>query len=119
MFPKHHIIISFILSIILFPFIGFYTILVFLAGILIDADHYLYYIVSKKEISFRKAYIYCRDAEFHDILHILHVFEFYILIAVLSFFSDFFLYIYLGLVFHLMLDLIYDSTLKVKRRRRE
>ncbi len=107
MWPLKHIIASAILSILLFPLIGYNTIIVFLSGVLIDVDHYLFYVKRKKNISLKKAYYYCRDTLFHDVLHIFHVIEFWLLILILSFFYKIFLFISIGIIFHLYLDVIH------------
>ncbi len=110
MYPLKHIISSLILCVILFPFIKYYTILVFLAAVFIDTDHWLFYVFRESDYStksFKRAYYYCRKHNIKDALHILHVVEFWALIAILSFFYKFFFIIFIGIVFHVWLDVIY------------
>lgn len=109
MYPLKHITFSLIFCLILFPFIGYNVIIVYIAAVFIDADHWLFYMVTKKDYSIKslkKAYYYCKDNEFKDALHILHVVEFWGIIAILSFFYKFFFFIFIGIIFHLYLDLI-------------
>ena len=110
MYPLKHIISSLIISIILFPFLGYDTIIIFLVAVFIDTDHWIFYVIREKDYStksFRRAYHYCKKHQIRDALHILHVTEFWILIAILSFFYKFFFLIYIGIVFHVWLDVIY------------
>ena len=110
MYPLKHIISSLIFCIILFPFIGYNVITVYLAAVFIDTDHWLFYVFKEKDYSFksfRKSYYYGKAHKSKDALHILHVVEFWILIAILSFFYKLFFFIYIGIIFHLYLDIIY------------
>ena len=51
-----HVIVSAIVSIILYPFLGWYTLVFFLSAFLIDVDHYIEYAVEKKDLSLVRAY---------------------------------------------------------------
>src|SRR3989344_2004772 len=94
---------------------------IFLSLILIDVDHYLYYVYKEKNISLRKSYHWFvkmekklnslpkkqRDNAYGGIL-ILHGTEVLMLLLLAYFFiSKFFLFIFLGFSFHLCLDIIY------------
>ena len=60
MLPKKHIILGaffFLLVWILFPKIGFSgSLIIFASSVLIDVDHYIYYIIKKRNLSLSKAY---------------------------------------------------------------
>ena len=59
MLPKWHALIGFIVSYIIYWFTTitiFQGVIIFLASIFIDIDHYLYYIVAKKRFSLKSAY---------------------------------------------------------------
>lgn len=121
MLPKPHIfygaVFSFFLWII-FPNLNWYVLVIFLASFLIDVDHYISYILIKKDFSLKKAYKYFR------ILHekmknlikkgkkakaplvVLHTIEFFIILLFLSFFSNLVLFVFIGFLFHSILDLI-------------
>jgi len=107
-----HVIITFILGIILYPFIGLYSLVVFLSGFLFDIDHYFYYVLKKRDFSLKNSYLYCLQgnevSEYHmDVLHIFHIVEFWILLLILGFLiHKIFLFVFIGLVFHMILDLI-------------
>ena len=128
MYVSKHIFLGIIFGLILFfifPAVGIYGILIVVfSSVLIDVDHYLLYIKKKKDFSLRNAYkwfienekkvlsllrhqrneIYVGPCIFHgiEILFILIIFG--------VFFSKFFLFIFLGFSFHLLLDFIDETT---------
>ena len=109
MFPKQHIIFSTIFCIILYPFIGNNIIIVWSASIFIDIDHYFWCIISKKLWNFAEAYKRYKREEFDNEkykLHIFHLNELLILIGLLGFYNKIFLYIFIGILFHYILDWI-------------
>jgi len=125
MLPKYHILSSLIFStliLILFPQIGFLNFLIiFFSGIFIDIDHYLYYVYRKKDFSLKNAYNWFVETEkkyyklpknirkkTYRAICWLHGLEIFILLFLLSLFSNIFLFIILGFGFHRILDDIYD-----------
>jgi len=57
--PKYHIIYGFVFTLVLSLFFGIGLlefILIFTASVLIDVDHYLFYIWKKKDFSLSRAY---------------------------------------------------------------
>lgn len=123
MFPKWHILFGAIFAFLIWifsPKIGIIgAILIFLSSVLIDIDHYLYYLYRKKNFNLKRAYKWFKDNEkrFADIPPFkinevyfpvcwLHGFEIMIILAILSLFWNFFLFILVGFTFHLLLDII-------------
>ena len=122
--PLKHLILGIILGIILFvtlPEIGLVQLGIIVASsILIDIDHYFYYVYKRKKISPIKAYKWYtvsirktnklprkqkRDISFG--FHFFHGIEILILLYVLYFYvSPIFLYILIGVTFHFLIDLI-------------
>ena len=122
MYPIQHLVLGILFSLILivnFPqidLVGFS--LVVLSTFLIDVDHYLFYAVKKRDINVRNAYkwfvkftekrkklsVRKRKKYKHHIL-IFHGVEFWAILAVLSFVHVFFFYMFLGVVFHIFLDM--------------
>ncbi len=116
MLPKTHIITGFLFSCILFFLFPEITLLgalvIFLSSFLIDVDHYFVYILRKKDVNLFRAY------KWHILLgrnlkeklkqipfyHVFHSVEFIILLGILSFFSRWFFYILIGVLFHSFLD---------------
>ena len=107
MHVKDHIIAAIIFSAALFPIFKWFTLIILLSAVLIDGDHYLWYIIFRKKWSFKKAYYYRRDGTFHDLLDIAHTIEFWILIAILAIFFNFFFLVLVGITFHFILDFFY------------
>ncbi|MFH0936568.1 MAG: hypothetical protein V1815_02725 [Candidatus Woesearchaeota archaeon] len=110
MFPKYHVISSALLSVILYPFLALNVLWVFFAGFLIDVDHYIYYVLKFKSFNLKKAYKYFEEYEkkrhFKDVLCIFHTIEFFILLLILSFYNKIIFLIFIGIIFHEILDLI-------------
>ncbi len=121
-----HVVLGFLFSVLcfaIFPQIGLIGFsLIFLSSVLIDIDHYLYYVYKKKNLSLKKAYGWCvkkrdiylslppekRKKTFAG-FYFLHGFEILILFFLLSYFFKPSIFIFLGLSFHLLLDLVYQS----------
>lgn len=115
---KHHFISSTILTLLLYPLIGFYSLWAFVGGYLIDFDHYLWSMYRNKSFSLIKAYKYHfgrhKQKNYEkDLLHVFHTWEFIVLMIVLSIISytlklEFFYYMFsitlLGMTLHLALD---------------
>ncbi len=118
MLPKHHIILGDFLALVvylIFPEIGLLGfLLIFLSSFLFDVDHYIVYVLKKKEFSLNKAYYYFEEKihkkENWDYLLIFHNIEFFIFLFILALFFQFFLFLLIGLLFHFLLDLVEDIT---------
>ena len=123
MYPIIHFLSSLVLVIILYPFYGLMSLVVFIGGFFIDIDHYFYYVFEKRIFHPLRCYQeLTREAVLHkkqfqaitkrplymkwDRLHIFHVWEFWLLILFLSFFHSFFFLVLLGMILHLGLDFI-------------
>ncbi len=126
MYPKYHIILGFIFTIIIylfFPSINFmYLTIIFLSSFLIDLDHYLFYVYSKKDFNLKNAYKWfdnhskkfksmnLSQRNYHYVqLFFFHGIEILLILLILGFMvSQIFLLIFAGFVFHLTLDLIHQ-----------
>jgi len=138
MLPRYHIIIGLILASIFYfifntPLI--LSLVLFFSSFLVDVDHYIYYIFFKKSLNLIKAYNFFRESEkkwfkmppekrerykrvivyFHDII-------FLSFILILSLASNVFLFIFIGFLVHLLVDLLevyyyneplYSKTLQI------
>jgi len=123
MLPKAHIILGFFFAAIalyFFPQIGYFGAgIIWLSSFLIDADHYLYYVLAEKKLSLLKAYKWHfvnrqrmkqlsrkeRKKHKNEILF-LHGIEPLIVLYFLSFLWQPFIFILLGFSFHLFVDII-------------
>jgi len=109
-----HFLLSLILALIFYPIFNWKVLFIFVGGVLIDIDHYLWYLYKYKKFNVFHAYKFYidkinekREHENIGILLILHTIEFLLLIGILSFYSETILLIAIGLVFHYILDLTY------------
>ncbi|HIH39330.1 TPA: hypothetical protein HA219_01240 [Candidatus Woesearchaeota archaeon] len=117
MMPNEHMLYGFFAALIilfLFPGIGAYGFLmIFLGSVLIDADHYFAYVYLKRDISFSNAFDFFikmggeqrrSKKTAREPLMIFHTAEVWLLLLVLSFYSEFFLYVLVGMLIHVLLD---------------
>ena len=124
MLPKKHIIYGAIFSLILFlifPSITIFSaILIFLSAVLIDADHFILYVYEKKDFSLKKADKWFRShgnalsnlskkeqSKYKSRIFLFHGIEFWIVLTILSFINKIFLWILIGILFHMSLDWTY------------
>ena len=124
MLPKYHIFLGFLFSLILylvFPFIGFLGFfIIFFSSFLIDIDHYIYYIFKKKDLNLKNAYKYFFEKRKKYIsstkpvkemsnpaMYFLHGIEILLVLFLLGIFvNKLFLFIFIGFLFHLFLDIL-------------
>jgi hypothetical protein len=126
MYPKEHFFLGFFLSSLLFfgfESIGFFEAAIILfSSIFIDFDHYLYYVLRKKNLSLRKAYSWFvrngkkygkipkrHKKKYYLSILIFHGIEPLLLLIILSFFSKIFFFIFLGFLLHLFSDVFIES----------
>tara|TARA_Y100000310_G_C20536334_1_gene741044 strand:- start:160 stop:627 length:468 start_codon:yes stop_codon:yes gene_type:complete len=130
MYPLRHFFYGLIFSLflfLLFPEIGLIEAAIILASsVLIDVDHYIYHIFKKRIWSLKQAYknsleefkIYMRlsktqQKNIYTGIFFLHGIEVLLILLLLGFFvSDFFNYVFVGFSFHLLLDILFQSTYK-------
>jgi hypothetical protein len=111
MLPKTHAILGAVFSIIIcfiFHISFFNAFLIFFASVFIDFDHYIWYVHRKKSFSLKNAYNLLKKEskkKHKPMLHIFHTLEFMILVFILSFFWQGFLFIFIGMIFHSALDI--------------
>jgi len=124
MYPKDHFIIGILFCVILFfiiPQISFLGLsLIFASSILIDSDHYFWFIFNFKNFNLKKAYLYAKNNKSkknRKKLMIFHTIEFLILILILSHFLKFLIYVFIGSVFHILIDTI-DLVFKIRKNKK-
>lgn len=131
MLPKSHIMINLVICLILLFFIKpIGVLIIFLSSVLIDVDHYLYYVFEKKSLSLKKAYKWFlierqrilkssleeRKKHRYFIL-IFHGLEPLAIILLLSKYFSFLLFIFIGFSIHLIEDLILEGKYKFLKRK--
>ena len=109
-----HLLVSSILAAILYPIFQWKVLLIFVGGVLIDADHYLWYIYKYKKFNLVDSYkFYLKNMEINDfsnvtgILLIFHTIEFLLIMVLSSFYIKFAFIFTIGLLSHYLLDLIF------------
>jgi len=131
MLVKNHLIINLIISLILLIFINpFYVLIFFLASVLIDADHYLYYIFAKKRFSLKSAYNWnvIERQKFQELsmeekkkhryfIFIFHSLEVLIFLLALSLYIPIFFFVAFGFFIHLIEDSIIAVKFKYLKRK--
>ena len=113
-----HFLVALAACIILYPTTSLINLAAILAfGVLIDADHYLWYVLKFRSLNFKKAMKYFRTVE--DANHILlpfHCVECFIPLLVLALYFQVAWYALLGFTIHMVLDLIQLKVLKPDKR---
>lgn len=123
MYPSQHLFYGTIFGIfllLLFPSFGVIEFLIIiLSTLLVDVDHYLWYAYKKKNLNLKNAYFWFVKNEekilslprnqrekFYIGFCFLHGIEILIISFSLVFISRYFLFIFVGVVFHLLLDIV-------------
>ena len=123
MYPSQHLILGTLFALVLlaiFPQIGFLGVsLIVLSTFFVDVDHYFLYVCRKKDLSLKDAYRWFREILKRKILLsleqkkkyqyeilIFHGVEFWGLLFVLGLFSIYFMYFFIGVMFHMFLDFL-------------
>lgn len=110
---QQHLLATGAVAAMMTPFAGVAEVVSFSVGsVLIDVDHYLFYLqrTGRYDVAGMFRYFKNVDRNLAAIPYlgvcIFHTVEFFLLIAILSFFFPLFKYLFCGLVFHLLLDII-------------
>lgn len=133
MFPRWHILYGALFALlfaVVAPGVHFlYLFLVFLASVLIDLDHYLACVHKTKKWSLLHAFDYhkkqaagMRAQERRGLkpksdFHLFHTLEFHVLIGLLGMLWLGFFYLFIGMVFHSLLDVIGGVRQRTLHRR--
>jgi len=129
MLPKHHILLGTIFAAALFlifpkiSLIGF--LLITASTVLMDVDHYVYYVFKKRDLSLKNAYNWFLKKQERLLLLskeqrnkvlgpfcFLHGIEILIILLLLGLFvHKYFYFLLIGAAFHLFLDIIYQRKI--------
>ena len=121
MLPKWHgflaILFTFIIHYIYQYIYMFYISVVFIAAVFIDVDHYLYYIYKTKNLNVRKAFYYFYNGkgikeERKPYFAVFHNIEFLLIFGIFSLTHLFLFSIFIGFMFHMLLDWGYNIYYK-------
>ncbi|MEK6984289.1 MAG: hypothetical protein AABX33_06980 [Nanoarchaeota archaeon] len=112
-----HFLSSLILAGILYPILNWKVLIILVGGVLIDIDHYFWYVYKYHEINFFKSYFFYLEkmnarnfTDVNGILLIFHTGEFLLPMIILSFYSEWASMFTIGLLLHHFMDLIYLYT---------
>ncbi|MBI5804063.1 hypothetical protein HY450_02365 [Candidatus Pacearchaeota archaeon] len=133
MFPRWHIILGLAFTLVIFYFSPgislLFLSLLFLSSFLIDFDHYVASGLKTGKWSLKSSFEYHRIKGIEEMkeiargikkksdFHLFHTIEFHIIVGLLSFFWIGFFYIFIGMVFHSLLDILYMLNLGALHRR--
>lgn len=114
-----HFGVSSIMAALLYPYFHWKALFIIIGGVLIDIDHYFWYVFKFRKLSIMDCYEYhltgTKKNNFKDVkgsLMIFHTVEFLLISAALSLYFDLAIVFTIGLSFHYILDAIerYRST---------
>ena len=121
MLPRYHIIYGAIFSILIWvasPQLNYlYVALLFLSTFLIDFDHYLCSALKTKKLGLFHSFEYHKETQKQQErekirgirqrgdFHLFHTIEFHILVGLFGFLWIGFFYVFLGMIFHSLLDI--------------
>ena len=126
MYPTQHLILGIIFSLVLlflFPQIGFLgASIIILSTVLIDADHYFYYVYKKRDFNLKNAHVWFirkvnkfnnlprkQRNKFYIAFCCLHGLEVLLILFLLSTIFQYFFFIFIGFSLHLLLDLVSET----------
>jgi hypothetical protein len=120
MYPRWHILLGAVFTLLIYILVPginlIYLFLIFFSSFLIDFDHYLCAVYKTKKLRPRHAFDYYKKRsidEKNDIsqgikrkgdFHLFHTIEFHLLIGLFSFVWPVLFYLFLGMIFHSLLD---------------
>ena len=115
--PQVNFLLSLIIALLLYPKFDWTVLFIFIGGVLIDIDHYLWYIYKFRKLNFFECYKFYlarfdkeKIKDVIGILLIFHTIEFLLAMMILSFYFESILFVTIGLVSHHILDLIFLYT---------
>ena len=102
-----HLWTSIALAVLLFPFFGWLSVFAIVGGYLVDFDHYVTYVVRKKDWNLKRSIAYYRTMRYaikRPVLHIFHTIEAFAVLLFLAFYHDLFMAVFAGYLLHMLLD---------------
>ena len=109
-----HVVVSLILAAALYQIFQWKVVLILAGGVMIDIDHYFWYISKYKKFNLFSCYKYhamdAKKNKWKDVcgaLFVFHTIEFLMLMASLSFYNEFALIFTIGLLPHYMMDILF------------
>jgi hypothetical protein len=111
MMLKNHLLISLLFGAIILQILHLFSaealFIIVLANLFVDLDHAFNYVATRKHNSMKKFVgyqMYSFENQKHD-FHIFHTLEFIMLFAYISFFNQYLLIFFIGIVLHMVCDI--------------
>jgi len=113
--PIYHLLLSLVIMLFLFPYIGWSSLWVIVGGVLVDIDHYLWTLFRHRIFSVSKSFNFYTEKvkrkavkEISECFLFFHLYEVMLLFVLLSFYSKNVLIFTVGLITHNITDIIHD-----------
>ncbi|MBU1204474.1 MAG: hypothetical protein KKE93_01035 [Nanoarchaeota archaeon] len=103
MLIQYHFLVGLIVSFLLYPVYGINVLIIFFVNLLVDVDHYIFYIFKFKSFNMIKAHNYFFNEE-RPFLLFFHTVEFLLVLLFFSFYFKLAFFALIGVVIHLLLD---------------
>lgn len=104
-----HLVVTSVLATFLYPIFGWYSLFALVGGVLIDIDHYVWYVSKTGDWSLRNSIMYYTEKRFmphRPVLNFTHTFEFFIMLVILAFVHEVFVVMLIAYLLHMSMDFI-------------
>jgi hypothetical protein len=120
MYLSVHLLLTLLLCAVLYPFIGAGVALIFVGGLIVDADHYIAFAAKFRTLDPKKCYKFYMEkySKNESYLFIFHTLEFQMLVLILGVFYRPLLFLLAGMLFHIFLDVVGESRFRKKWKRK-
>ena len=112
-----HLAFTSLLALMLYPLFGPWVLIIFLGGWLIDFDHYVWWVATRKRLNIREFFHFYNVESPKSNHHVNdgniflgHTIEFFLLALILAFLHPIGLIFFIGLLEHWILDAIWLAT---------
>jgi len=116
MLPLNHFFLGIIAGAILYPFIGAGSFVFVISSILVDFDHYPYHARKIGTWNVLKVYKYNLTPGGVEVFAFFHTMEFLLFVYFLSFYFRPLYFVFLGLLFHDIVDFVHHPVMLKKYR---
>ena len=123
MIPRWHIILGAIFTLVIWIFAQnlswIFLLLIFLSSFLVDLDHYIVSAIKTGKLNLGHSFEYHKKMKAIELaekakgikrkgdFHLFHTIEFHVLIGIIGMFFVPFFYVFIGMVFHSLIDILY------------
>jgi hypothetical protein len=104
-----HLVVTAILATLLYPIFGWYSLFALVGGVLIDLDHYIWYVSKTRDWSLARSVRYYTEKQFmphRPVMNFTHTVEFFICLVILAFVHEIFAVMLIAYILHMLMDFI-------------